>query len=63
MEKLHVNKEFITVDELAEIMCISTSYAYEYVRRAPCPFKCLKLGRRYLIPTNSFYKWYDNLEE
>ncbi len=61
MNRLHEDKEFITVDELAIIMGISRSYAYEYVRSAKCPFTCLKMGRRYVVPTNAFYKWYDSL--
>ena len=63
MNRLYEDKEFINIEQLAEILCISKSYAYEYVRSSACPFNCLKLGKRYVIPTNNFYKWYDSLAE
>lgn len=52
---------FISVDDLAVIMGISRSFAYEYVKDPACPFLCLKMGKRIVIPTNNFFNWYDGL--
>ena len=57
------NKEFINVTELAEIMGISRAYAYEYVKTPDCPFTCLQMGKRIIIPTNDFFRWYDSLQQ
>lgn len=55
-------KEFIDVKELADMLNISKSYAYELLNSDECPFNAIKLGKkRIVIPTNSFYKWYDSL--
>jgi len=63
MEKRRIDKDFITVNELAEIMGIGKSLAYQYVNSNSCPFTVLKVKTRYTIPTNSFYKWYDSLNQ
>lgn len=55
------SRDFISVTELGEIMGISRSYAYDFVRSQECPFKCLKMGKRIIIPTNDFLRWYDSL--
>lgn len=57
------DKEFINVTELAEIMGISRAYAYEYVKTPDCPFTCLQMGKRIIIPTNDFFRWYDSLQQ
>lgn len=58
------SKQFISVKELADIMSISKSYAYEFVSCDDCPFKVIRLGvKRLVIPTNSFYRWYDSFVE
>ena len=56
-------KEFINVTELAEIMGISRAYAYSYVKTPDCPFTCLQMGKRIIIPTNDFFRWYDSLQQ
>lgn len=56
-------KEFINVTELAEIMGISRAYAYSYVKTPDCPFTCLQMGKRIIIPTNDFFRWYDSLSQ
>lgn len=60
MSNSYRDKEFITVEQLAEVMNISKSYAYMFVRSEELPFTYLQLGRRIVIPTNSFYSWYDS---
>ena len=61
MRENYRDKEFITVEQLAEVMNISKSYAYMFMKREDLPFTYLQLGRRMIIPTNSFYSWYDSL--
>lgn len=53
---------FITVDELSKIMRISRSMAYKYVESSDCPFYREQIGRRIVIPTKTFFDWYDSLE-
>lgn len=52
---------FMKVNDVAEIMGISKSLAYEYVQSENCPFTVLRINRRYIIPYNSFYAWYNSL--
>ncbi|MBD5508860.1 MAG: helix-turn-helix domain-containing protein [Lachnospiraceae bacterium] len=55
-------KEFINVKELADILGVSRSHAYELLNSDDCPFNAVKIGKkRIVIPTNSFYRWYDSL--
>lgn len=61
MKSISTEKEFINVEQLATILGISKSMAYEYVRSEKCPFTVVKIRKRYVIPTNSFYKWYESL--
>jgi hypothetical protein len=56
------NDMFITVDELATIMRISRSMAYQYVKSRECLFNRQQIGKRILIPTKTFFQWYDSLE-
>lgn len=54
------NKMFISVKEMAEILGISTSQAYVFIKTAP--FNVVCAGKtRMIIPTNSFFAWYDSL--
>lgn len=55
------NKLFMSVDELANIMEISRTHTYQIISSPDCEFNVVKLGRRLIIPTNSFFKWYDSL--
>ncbi len=54
---------FMKVNEVAEILGISNSLAYEYVRGGDCPFTVLKIHSRYVVPYNSFFTWYNSLAE
>ena len=48
---------FMRVDEVAAILNISKSLAYEYMQGADCPFAVLKINSRYGAPYNSFCAW------
>ena len=55
------DKLFISVPEMAEILGISVSQAYVFIKAAP--FNYVYVGeRRIVIPTNSFFGWYKSLE-
>ena len=54
---------FMRVSEVAEVMGISKSMAYEYVQGEDCPFTVLKINSRYVIPYNSFCTWYESLDD
>ena len=53
--------KFMRVDEVAAILNISKSLAYEYMQGADCPFAVLKINSRYVVPYNSFCAWYESL--
>ncbi|MBQ6887664.1 MAG: helix-turn-helix domain-containing protein [Lachnospiraceae bacterium] len=55
------DKMFITVEELSRIMRISRSMAYKYVESNECPFYREQVGKRIIIPTKTFFDWYDSL--
>ena len=55
------NKMFLTVEEVGNLMRISRSMAYNYVKADSCPFYREQIGRRILIPTKTFFEWYDSL--
>lgn len=55
------SKMFITVEELSKIMRISRSMAYKYVESNECPFYREQVGKRVIIPTKTFFDWYDSL--
>lgn len=55
------NEMFINVEELGELMRMSRSAAYKYVGSDECPFYREKIGRRIIIPTKTFFEWYDSL--
>ena len=59
--KEYKNQWFITVEELSRIMRISRSMAYKYVESNESPFYREQLGRRIIIPTKTFFEWYDSL--
>lgn len=52
---------FITVEELAKILRISRTMAYKYVESSDCPFYRERIGKRVIIPTKTFFQWYDSL--
>lgn len=59
LEKLR-DKAFMSVAELVEIMGMSRAYTYEFIKSDSCPFKVIAIGKRFVIPTNSFFEWYDS---
>lgn len=50
-----MEKMVYTVKEVAELLGISRSYAYELVKEKKLPV--LDLGRRKVIPKNRFDEW------
>ena len=54
---------FYSVEEMAKFMGISKTMAYSYVKNNECPFKVVRMGSRWLIPRNAFFKWYKGLAE
>ncbi|MCI8694640.1 MAG: helix-turn-helix domain-containing protein [Lachnospiraceae bacterium] len=52
---------FMKVGEVADILNISKSLAYEYMQGGDCPFTVLKINSRYVVPYNSFCAWYESL--
>ena len=53
--------KFLKVGEVAEILNISKSLAYEYMQGADCPFTVLRINSRYVVPYISFCAWYESL--
>lgn len=54
-EDFSMEKSTMSVQDLAREMGISLPKAYELVKQKGFPV--LKLGKRYVIPTESFRKW------
>ncbi len=57
------NIRFMSVDEVAKILGIGKSLAYDYLSSEDCPFKVVRIKSRYAVPYNSFSKWYENLTD
>ncbi|RQD68655.1 MAG: DNA-binding protein [Tindallia sp. MSAO_Bac2] len=55
IKSLHELPVTITVGEVAEVLGISRTGAYEVVKSEGFP--CLKVGRRLLIPRDQFINW------
>ena len=58
-------KKVLTVNDVQEILQISQKTAYNLVRQALAtgdPFKVIKIGNRYKIPTESFLNWLDQMD-
>ena len=55
------NMSFMKVNDVAEVMGISKSLAYEYLQSEECPFTVLRINSRYIVPYNSFCTWYNSL--
>lgn len=60
MDEILRGKQFLNVEDVASILGISKSKAYEFVKRPDCKFVCLRIDSRIIIPVNSFKQWYDN---
>ena len=50
-----------TVEEAAELMGLSVSGAYRFVRRGQIP--CIRIGRRLLIPRTALQSYLDEVGE
>lgn len=50
-----MEKMVYSIQEVADILGISKSYAYELARNGTFPV--LELGRKRVIPKKKFYKW------
>lgn len=63
LEKVDYREQmFITVEELGKILRISRTMAYKYVESVDCPFYRERIGKRVIIPTRTFFQWYDSLK-
>ena len=51
----------LRVEEIAEIMRISRSVAYELTKDSGFP--AIKVGRRIIIPRDAFLSWLNNQQE
>lgn len=49
-----------SVDEVAALLDLSRGNAYRFVREGLIPAK--RVGRRWLVPRNTFHAWLDNCE-
>ena len=54
------DRRFLSVAEVANIMGISKSLAYNFIKSEECKFAVVMINSRILIPENGFYQWYDN---
>lgn len=57
------NIRFMSVDEVAKILGIGKSLAYDYLSSKDCPFAVVRIKSRYAVPYNSFSEWYENLTD
>ena len=55
-----VEKQVYTVSEVAQMLGISKSYAYEMVKRKIIPV--LEIGNRKIIPKKRFEEWLNHNE-
>ena len=56
-----MEKMVYTIQEVAEMLGISRSYAYELVRNGTIPV--LELGKKRVIPKEKFNKWLNGERE
>ncbi len=56
MEKL-----VYTIQEVADLLCISRSYAYQLVRDGTIP--ALVLGKKRVVPKEKFHQWLNGEKE
>lgn len=62
MEEIKEPK-FFNVPEISNMLGISRAEGYKFVKAPDCPFLVLRIGRRLIIPANSFYNWYESLAQ
>ena len=56
-----MEKMVYSVQEVAGLLGISKSYAYELVRKGMIP--ALELGKKRVIPKEKFNKWINGIED
>jgi len=56
-----VERAVYSIQEAAEILGISKSYAYELARNGTLPV--LELGRKRVVPKERFHKWINEEKE
>ncbi len=54
------NMRFMGVSEVAKILGIGKSLAYEYLKSEDCPFSVIRINSRYAVPYNGFKMWYES---
>lgn len=56
------DREWMSVDDLAEVMGIGKTSAYAFIREAPFSVvMCGAKGKLIRIPVKAYYEWYDSL--
>lgn len=53
-------KKVYEVEEIQQILCVSRTSMYEFIRRVykeQKPFKVIRIGKVYRIPKASFDRW------
>lgn len=55
-----LEKQVYTIPEVAQLLGISKSYAYELVKRKEIPV--LELGTRKMVPKKKFEEWLNNVK-
>lgn len=52
---------FLSVKDVSELLNMGTTYVYAHIKSPDCAFNVVTMGKRYVIPSNSFFAWYDAL--
>lgn len=52
------DKLFFTAVEIAKLLKVSKTVAYEFLNDENCPFDCIMIGKRKIVSVAAFYKWY-----
>ena len=55
--------KFFNVPEISNMLGISRAEGYKFVKSPDCPFLVLRIGRRFIIPANNFFNWYESLAQ
>ena len=55
-----MDKEYITVDDIVENVYVSKATAYRLLSTPGCP--AIRIGSRYIVKADKFYKWLDGYE-
>lgn len=55
--------KFFSVAEVSKMLGLGTTKTYSLLRSMECPFRVIQIGKRIVVPANSFYKWYERFAE